>query len=126
MIKMDNLFIEASHFNPAIYFNTQENVFEISGDSYDKEFYKPVLKWLSQYLRQNRRPLQCNFYLGQLHSGGLKGLNEVLCLLEDYNASTQIPININWVSSSDNDDTLDYGNDAKECFDHLAIQVSIA
>lgn len=123
---MKNLFIEASQFSPQVFFNTKLNKFEISGTSYDKDFYKPVIQWLSTYLLQNTRALQLNIYLEQLNSNAFKKLNELLSLLENYHISTQTPVTVNWVTNQDNDDTLEYGDDVKEYFEHLPIEVKMA
>lgn len=124
--KMKNLFIEASQFSPQVYFNTKNNQFEISGNSYDKDFYAPVIQWLSNYLLQNNRPLNFTICLNQLSSGAFKKLNEVLGLLENYHTSTKTPVSVHWVSSQDNDETLEYGDDVKEYFERLPIEVKMA
>ncbi|OJJ18524.1 hypothetical protein BKI52_23205 [marine bacterium AO1-C] len=123
---MKNLFIEASQFSPQVYFNTKTNEFEISGNSYDKDFYTPVIQWLSQYLLKNKRALRVNICLEQLNSGAFKKLNELLSLLENYHISTKTPVTVNWISNQDNDDTLEYGDDVKEYFEHLPIEVKMA
>jgi len=123
---MKNLFIEASQFSPQVFFDTKNNQFEISGNSYDKDFYKPVIQWLSQYLLQNNRALHFNISLEQLNSGAFKKLNELLSLLENYHTSTKTPVTVNWISDQDNDDTLEYGDDVKEYFENLPIEVKMA
>lgn len=126
---MKGLLIKATNFTPRISFDTKNNIFEISGDSFGNEtlsFYRPVITWMGKYLQQNNRPIEFNIHMNYLNSSAFKRLNEILCLLENYHTSTQISVKVSWISNQDNDETLDYGDDVKEYFESLPIQLKMA
>ncbi len=125
---MENLFIEAGDYSPHVDFNTSTNHFSIVGDSFGEDtftFFEPIIKWLQNYLKENTRPLNLRIELNYLNSSSFKRFNELLSLLENYHRTTQIPVKVVWVANPDDDDVVDYGEDIKDYFDELPIDIEL-
>ena len=125
---MENLFIEAGDYSPKIDFNVSTNIFEIKGDSFGEDtftFFEPIIKWLEAYLKENTRPLELIIEMNYLNSSSFKRFNELLNVLETYYTKTKNPLKITWIANPDDDDVLDYGEDIKDYFEELPIEIEL-
>ena len=51
---MDHLFISATTSSPAVSFNAETGVLQMTGESYPEntfEFYHPIIHWVKEYLK---------------------------------------------------------------------------
>ena len=74
------------YFTPHVKFNYATGNCTIEGESYHeepKEFYDPLLDWLSNYM-QEKKPIEFNFKYSYFNTGTSKCILEVLQLLKQY------------------------------------------
>lgn len=86
---MDSLIITPNKDTPFVSFDTDNNVFDISGESYPvlpNEFYEPVLQWLHEYLLINTNPVTVNIQLYYFNTSTYSPLCEILKTLERFQA----------------------------------------
>jgi hypothetical protein len=125
---MKNLFIAAGDYSPQVSFDTSSNVFEITGDSFGEDtlrFFNPIVEWLQKYLKQNNRFIEFNIQMNYLNTSSFKRFNEIMGMLEQYHVATKTLVKVNWICSQDDDEIIEYGEDIKEFFDHLPINIQI-
>ena len=68
---MNILFIEASKDSPKVVFDPTTNIFEISGKSHPenvKEFFKPILEWLNNYLCEIKDKKDIHIVFNSFHT----------------------------------------------------------
>lgn len=126
--QMKSLFIEAGDYSPKVSFDTSSNVFEITGDSFGEDtlrFFNPIVDWLQRYLKQNNRFIEFNIQMNYLNTSSFKRFNEILAMLERYYMATKTLVKINWICNQDDDEIIDYGEDIKEFFENLPINIHI-
>ncbi len=92
---MEPLFIEATKDTPRIHFDPQKNIFEISKLSLPEdaiEFYKPVFKWLREYM-QNPNPMTVfDFNIEYFNTASSKQIIQLLLLLEELNKKSKVKV----------------------------------
>lgn len=124
---MQSLLIEADEYSPKVSFNTEINLFEITGDSFGEDtynFFKTITNWLKNYLTQNTKPIELNIQMNYMNSSSFKRLNEILGILEEHYVTFKTPIHVIWFAHPDNEETLEYGEDIVEFFDSLPITIN--
>lgn len=124
---MRNLVIQTENSStPNISFSVNTNVFEFNGISClenTQKFYRPVLKWLHQYLSSNKRPITVVFRFTYFSTAAYRSISDVLQLLECHHIAKKTTVTINWVINS-NDSTLLKGVEFfKEDFKNLPFHV---
>lgn len=122
---MQNLCIKGStgiYLTPDIKLNAKTGQCEITGESYlenAREFYKPVLEWLQEYVKIKPVSTIFNFRLTYFNTSSSKAILEILlCLkkLKELGGSVQI----NWYYPNDDFDLLAEAEDFMEDADiHL-------
>ncbi|OJJ17159.1 hypothetical protein BKI52_31105 [marine bacterium AO1-C] len=125
---MKSLEIEESYYSPRISFDVRHNEFVISGESYLEhayEFYKPVINWLEQYLKNNKNPLTIQFQLTYFNTPSSGMIFTILKMLEEYQQAQHIPIKIAWFVSPNNEELLAEGEMFKEDFPTLPFEFKI-
>lgn len=114
---MENLNIEGQPYSPKVYFDCENNILELKGESYPenaREFYKPVMRWLESYLaRLNQAPVTLNVELVYFNSSTAKVLFNLFDAL-DAAARDGKNITINWIYDPENLDAEEYGEDFME------------
>ncbi len=121
---MDTLLIEATEFSPKIYFNPNENKFEIRGESRPEntsKFYAQLIQWVEQWktdLSANppSKHFVFEFRFDYFNSTSakfildfLQKLNELVHLIPD------LKISIRWYYDSRDEDMRESGEE----FSHL-------
>ncbi|MCB9224811.1 MAG: DUF1987 domain-containing protein [Crocinitomicaceae bacterium] len=94
----DKLILRGSEDTPEINFDRSENVFSISGRSYPenpREFYKPVVDWLTNYSESPNPSTMLVVDLEYVNSGSVKEVFKMLYLVEDIMESG-VEASIRW------------------------------
>lgn len=113
---MENLYIEKTKATPAVNFDADSGVLEISGESYPEnsmKFYQPVFNWLQQYLSETDRPIVFNFKLDYFNTSSSKCILNILEMLEDAHSKGR-KIDLNWYYQEEDDDMLENGQEFAE------------
>ncbi len=106
---MENLIIKAiedAYNTPAVNFNHQTGLCELSGESYIEEtvtFYKPIMTWLEKYTSVIKKPLTFNFRLTYFNTSSSKSILNILKLLKGYEEADG-QITVNWHFEEDDID----------------------
>ncbi len=119
---MDSLNIEATKYSPAVRFEPEKRVLQISGESYPEntmEFYAPVFDYLKEYLAlPEAPPLTVNVDLIYFNSSSSKILINLFDLL-DGAAKEGRDVAINWFYESDDEDNLEFGEEFAEDLEYV-------
>ena len=123
---MQNLFIEATKYTPEINFDPEKGILEIKGKSYPEntfDFYAPVMEWLKEYFKNPKEPTIINIELIYFNSSSSKWLFDFFDFLEEQ-VNKGHKIIINWIYDVDNDVAEEAGEDFKEEFENLEINLT--
>ncbi|MFO8235955.1 MAG: DUF1987 domain-containing protein [Bacteroidales bacterium] len=72
---------------PAVYFNAETGVCEISGESYMEStytFFLPLMQWIEQYIEEVRGRIQFNVKLFYFNTSATKCLLDIFEILKKY------------------------------------------
>ncbi len=98
---MENLVIRGSHGEydvPAVDFNAETGICELSGESYLEntvEFYEPLLKWLEQYMAEVGKAITFNFKLTYFNTSSSKRILYIMLKLKEYQEKGG-EVSLNW------------------------------
>jgi len=124
---MENLIIEETKYTPQIEMNAKEGNIKIVGKSYPEntfEFYEPVMKWLEVYFNGNaKKQTILNLEIIYFNSSSSKLFFDLFDLLEEFNSKNLIMIN--WTYDEENESALEAGEDFKEDFENLTINLIV-
>ncbi len=123
---MQSFEIEEHDFTPRVLFDTTQNEFSLTGESYVEhayEFYKPILDWLENYLSINERPITFHFQLTYFNTPSSAILFQILQLLEAAHIKRKIPVKVYWCVPENNEAVLEEGELFKEDFIALPIEL---
>lgn len=113
---MNNLIIQGSKSTPAIHFDADTKIMEITGESYPEnalEFYKPIFDWLAQYFEAGGDKAVFNFKLMYFNTSSSKAILDILDVLDEKFRSG-IDIQINWMYQQDDEDIMESGEEFAE------------
>lgn len=119
---MECLKIEETKYTPAISMNPNGDI-SIIGKSYPEntfEFYEPVMKWIEKYFAGGFNRLEVNMEITYFNSSSSKLFFDFFDLLEENNNSNIV---INWIYDKDNESALEAGEDFKDDFEGLNINL---
>jgi len=109
---MENLIIkevpDAPYF-PAVNFNAETGICEISGESYMEEtfkFYSPLLEWIKNYLKEGNKPLIMNFKLTYFNTNSSRLILDMLEILKKAKDEGH-KITVNWFYDPADPDMID-------------------
>jgi len=117
---MDNFFIEATNYSPQVKMDATNGIVSIVGKSYPEntfEFYKPVIDWLENYLKNIKRDITINMEIIYFNSSSSKLFFDMFDLFEIH--KNDINITINWIYDKENDTALEAGEEFMEDFEEL-------
>lgn len=122
---MEKIAIEATKFTPQITLDPSGKV-EISGKSFPEntyEFYAPILKWLQAYFETENSPkdLVVNMEIIYFNSSSSKLFFDFFDILD--NKKDSFNIQINWIYDEKNESALESGEDFKDDFEDLLINL---
>jgi len=113
---MNNIKIEATKSTPEISSNYNDKIIRIEGKSYPEDaftFYKPVIKWITEFLKKNNDKIILKFNLIYTNTGSSKSILSIINLLEEAYLEG-IQASIFWHYNTENDMAFDAGEDLKE------------
>jgi len=117
--------IESTKYTPEIILDTDKGILDIKGKSYPEntfEFYMPVMKSLKDYFKNPKEPTIVNIELIYFNSSSSKWLFDLFDFLEEQVKKGHKVI-INWIYDKDNDVAEEAGEDFKEDFEELEINL---
>ncbi len=122
---MEKIVIEATKFTPHITLDPVGKV-EIIGKSFPEntyEFYAPILKWLQTYFETDSSPkdLVVNMEIIYFNSSSSKLFFDFFDILD--NKKDSFNIQINWIYDEKNESALESGEDFKDDFEDLLINL---
>ena len=122
---MENLTIEATRYTPEVTLDAG-GVMAISGKSYPEntfEFYQPVMEWLKAYFESGAaEKIEVNMEIVYFNSSSSKLFFDLFDLFEAARRSGK-RIEINWIYDRENESALEAGEDFKEDFGLLQINL---
>ncbi len=123
---MKNLIIEKTNYIPNINLNATNGIFSINGRSYPEntfEVYKPINEWIVNYFKTtlNKKTI-INLQLTYLNSSSLKAYFDMFDIFETAHEKGK-NIEINWIYEADDDIIKETGEDFKEDFEKLKINL---
>lgn len=122
---MERIEKAATEFTPKIVLDDAQNYIEFSGKSYPEntfEFYSPITAWLKEYFDEKR---ECNIHLDleYINSSSLKSFFDIFDIFEASHEDNGSVVNIKWHYDEDNDISLETGEDFKDDFSNLNIEL---
>ncbi|MEA3450768.1 MAG: SiaB family protein kinase [Bacteroidota bacterium] len=109
--------IKTDKTTPAVTLNQKSGKFIICGDSFPinaKSFYKPIIKWISEYKKNPRIFTQFDFKFRFLSTSSQKELIKLFSILEEIAEKNAMVIN--WHFEKNNDDGLNFGIELSKLF----------
>lgn len=119
---MENLTIEETKYTPAISLDAN-GIVSMIGKSYPEntfEFYAPVMKWVEEYFASGASKLEVNMEIIYFNSSSSKLFFDLFDLLEENNNDELV---INWIYDEENESALEAGEDFKDDFENLTINL---
>ena len=113
---MDNLKLPATTSTPAVDFDAATGVLGLAGESYPEnafEFFKPLLAWVSGFLRQGSGSATAEIALSYLNTSSIKSVMDLLDLLEAAHRDGR-QVSVRWSYHKDNDRALEMIEEFKE------------
>lgn len=114
---MKRFIVEATRSTPFIYFDPENHVLEIRGESYPENsaaFYEPLFTLLREYLRVGgTQRFEVNLEILYFNSSGSKILMNLFEMLE-IAAKNGKNIVANWYYHEENDISLEFGEEFME------------
>jgi hypothetical protein len=113
---MKNLFVAGTLKTPEIDFNPTGK-FTIKGNSYPEnsaEFYDPVLKWLSEFFKENTPPVNLNVDLKYVNTSSIKSILNVITKIRSVAESN---VKVSWMYELEDEDMLATGEDLQSMCD---------
>lgn len=110
---MNNIVMTGSAKTPDLNFDANTGVLTIKGRSIPEnsvEFYKPVIEWLDEYIKQPQAKTVVNIQLEYFNTSSSKCILDILKKFEVISKNGN-DIIINWHYESDDEDMLEAGED---------------
>ncbi|MEO7430993.1 MAG: SiaC family regulatory phosphoprotein [Dokdonella sp.] len=113
---MNNLSLVATATTPAVDFNASTGLVALSGESYPEnafEFFKPLLAWVADYVRQSSGPLSAEIALSYLNTSSVKS---VMDLLDQFEAAHRAgrTVAVHWHYQQENERALEMIEEFKD------------
>jgi hypothetical protein len=122
---MENLTIQKTKYTPQIELDVTTGTVSIVGKSYPEntfEFYEPVMQWIGEYFESNaQEQTTVNLEIIYFNSSSSKLFFDLFDLLEENQDNNKITIN--WIYDGENESALEAGEDFKEDFETLTINL---
>ena len=122
---MENLILESTNYTPKISFDAGKGLMEFSGKSYPEntfDFYMPVISWLKNYFPRAKEKTVVDFEISYFNSTSSKLFFDIFDILEEAVANGS-EIEINWYYDEENESALEAGEDFKDDFNTLNINL---
>ena len=113
---MEELSIKSTSSTPEITYHPDRKVLEFHGSSYPEnsvEFYKPVIKWLNDFMKSNTDPFSIKFRIEYLNTSSIRIFINIFRVLEKFHAAGKA-FSVEWIYDPENETALDYISFFKE------------
>ena len=110
---MENIALEATAKTPEVNFNSEASELTIKGRSIPEnsiEFYKPLMDWISDYLKLSPTKTTLHIQLEYFNTSTSKCLLDLFKALEPLSKNGKELI-INWYCDADDEDMMEAGED---------------
>jgi len=107
---MQALIIEAREDSPGIKLDKENNLFEISGNSYADDpvpYYIPIFDWLDEYKKDPNEITSFEFKLNYINTASSKQIANILSILQEVMDKTTLKVK--WYYHKDDEDMYDEG-----------------
>lgn len=114
---MKPLTIEATSKTPAVKFDKDSGIIEISGMSYSEDtfaFYEPIFAWINEYIQNPNALTNFNMKIKYFNTSSVKCLFDILEIFSKLSKSGK-NVNINWFYEEEDEEMKDTG----ENFSHI-------
>lgn len=104
---INKVLIESTKNTPFIYFDLDENKFEIKGRSIPlnaAEFYAQLITWLEQNIKEKNR-VEMNFEMDYFNTSSFKYIIQIITILSDTNKENTFK----WFYEKDDDEMYEVG-----------------
>jgi hypothetical protein len=123
---MEPLHLNATQYTPEITLDPAGTV-TMAGKSYPEntfEFYKPVMEWMEAYFSGNAAGKTVfNMEIIYFNSSSSKLFFDLFDLLDENRKEHEIEIN--WIYDGENESALEAGEDFKEDFEEMTINLVV-
>jgi len=113
---MEALRVAETPFSPEINLDKERSRFEFYGKSFPedaKDFYKPVVDWLREYVENPNRETLVVFKLEYFNTASSKKIVDILNVLKEIHRQKKT-ILIHWFYKSDDEDMFETGETLSE------------
>lgn len=122
---MQNLLIDETKCTPYIELLFDKRQISFKGKSYPEntfDFYMPVISWLKNYFPRVKEKTVVDFEISYFNSTSSKQFFDIFDILEEAVANGS-EIEINWYYDEENESALEAGEDFKDDFNTLNINL---
>lgn len=122
---MQNLEIEETKFTPKIQLLQNARLISFKGKSYPENtfaFYQPVIVWIKKYFENIKEETTVEFDVPYFNSSSSKLFFDIFDMLEEA-VLDECNIVINWYYDKENEIAKEAGEDFKEDFETLKINL---
>lgn len=122
---MFRLELEKTVSTPYILADEALGLLKISGESFPEnvsEFYRSLMQWLTEFLESDFEKFQADFELVYFNSSTSKLLMNIMELLSNA-AERGKNVIVNWFSDSENEIIIECGEEFKEDFPNLELNI---
>lgn len=109
----------AKEYTPRVLLDASKGLIEISGKSFPEDaarFYKPILRWIDEYLTSPNEITYLNFSFNYYNTSSAKKILELIKKLSKLNEAPY-KIEITWCYEEGDEDMLNAGNDYSSVVD---------
>lgn len=113
---MDSLILQPTKSSPAIAFNCESGILEISGESYPEnsyEFYKPVVNWITRFCANFPGLILFNCRISYLNTGSTKSMMDIFDIFEDRFRKGR-EVKVYWFCDNENDRAIETAEEFME------------
>jgi len=110
---MKTFLMTEKEYTPYVSLDADNGILEITGRSFPEDanrFYKPIMKWIDDYLIAPKPITQLNLKFSYLNTASSKKMLELIKNIAAI-SKTENEININWYYEEGEDDMLSAGNE---------------
>lgn len=121
---MTNLTINETHNTPAVNLDAETGILEIKGRSLAddiKYFYKPVISWIDNYIKNPHQKTVMKMFFLYYNSGTSKNISDILKKLEKLHKNG-FDVKVQWYYDEGDEGAMEDGEDFK---DFLSVPIEV-